>query len=258
MNHAYDQEFEVPPEKAHYTDPGAIPPTSSLAVVSLVFSILGVTALPFLGSIVGIATGHASMGQIRESKGLIGGRSMAKAGLILGYVPIILVLVGIAIASIFWTTTNSVSITSVIHESSRGAKMVNEMDREDYDLVEQSEIPLDGEKIIACYNAGRSNSDPEFALLTNRSIIYLKEGRETRFELTDVSEIKNDEAYEQAYNGLGSFHTQDFGVYHIEVMEKDGPRMRINIEPQIEGAAFFDALEKAWKAATEHAESVSH
>lgn len=58
------------------------PPTNTLAVVSLVASlatfVLGITA------IVGVITGHMALGQIKRTGE--GGRGMALAGLIIGYV----------------------------------------------------------------------------------------------------------------------------------------------------------------------------
>ncbi len=78
----------------------AAPPTNTLAVVSLVSSlatfVLGVTA------IVGVITGHMALGQIKRTGE--GGRGMALAGLIVGYVFIgftVLAIVFFAIAIAF-------------------------------------------------------------------------------------------------------------------------------------------------------------
>ncbi len=61
------------------------PETNGLAVVSLVFGILGWTLLPLVGIIVAIITGHMALGQIRRSGGMQTGEGLAIAGLILGY-----------------------------------------------------------------------------------------------------------------------------------------------------------------------------
>lgn len=65
-------------------------PTNSLAIVSLIFGILGWTLLPFLGSIVAIVCGHLARGEIRRSPidNRPEGDGMAIAGLVLGYAQI--------------------------------------------------------------------------------------------------------------------------------------------------------------------------
>ncbi|WP_295789886.1 DUF4190 domain-containing protein [uncultured Microbacterium sp.] len=62
--------------------------TNTLAIVSLIASIVGVFVLPVIGQIVGIVTGHMSLSQIkaRAEKG----RGLAIAGLIVGYVTLLL------------------------------------------------------------------------------------------------------------------------------------------------------------------------
>jgi len=62
------------------------PPTSNMALVSLIMGILGWLALPIIGSVLAVIFGHAALGEIDRSAGQLGGRGMAQAGLILGYV----------------------------------------------------------------------------------------------------------------------------------------------------------------------------
>lgn len=57
---------------------------SSLSVVSLVAGILGLTLVPFLGSILAIVTAIAARNEIRSSEAPLQGQGMATAGLILG------------------------------------------------------------------------------------------------------------------------------------------------------------------------------
>jgi len=59
-----------------------------MAIVSLIGGIAGWTVLPFLGSIVGIITGHMAKSEIKKSGGMVTGNGMATAGLILGYLSI--------------------------------------------------------------------------------------------------------------------------------------------------------------------------
>lgn len=64
-------------------------PTSGLAVASLITGIAGIVlsfaVFPLLASIAAVITGHMALKQIRQNSA-VGGRGMAIAGLILGYV----------------------------------------------------------------------------------------------------------------------------------------------------------------------------
>lgn len=74
---------------------------SSKALASLIFGILGWTALPIVGSIVAIILGHQARDEIRRAGGRLGGGDLATAGLILGYamlLPFLLVLVVVVAA----------------------------------------------------------------------------------------------------------------------------------------------------------------
>jgi len=62
--------------------------TSTLAIISLIGGITGWTILPFLGAIVAVITGHMAQSEIKKSGGMITGKGMATAGLILGYLAI--------------------------------------------------------------------------------------------------------------------------------------------------------------------------
>jgi hypothetical protein len=64
--------------------------TSTLAVVSLVFGILAWILVPVIGAIVAIITGHMARSEIRRSGGAIEGDGLAVAGLVLGYVSLLL------------------------------------------------------------------------------------------------------------------------------------------------------------------------
>jgi hypothetical protein len=71
--------------------------TNSLAVVSLIFGILGWTVLPFIGAIVAIICGHLARGEIRQSHvdNRPEGDGMAVAGLVLGYSQLLLSVLAI-------------------------------------------------------------------------------------------------------------------------------------------------------------------
>ena len=84
----------------------ALPPvhrtTSTMAVVSLVSGIAAWCMLPVIGSIVAIVCGHLARGEIRRSQGQLDGDGLAVAGLVLGYVQIVMgvLLVLFAIAAL--------------------------------------------------------------------------------------------------------------------------------------------------------------
>ena len=72
-------------------------PNSTMAVVSLVAGILGLTILPTLGSIVAVITGMMARREIRDSAGTLGGDGMATAGLVMGWIGIGLGILGCCI-----------------------------------------------------------------------------------------------------------------------------------------------------------------
>ncbi|HEX5960899.1 MAG TPA: DUF4190 domain-containing protein [Rhodanobacteraceae bacterium] len=76
----------------------AYPRTSSLAVISLIFGILGYVFLPFIGALVAVICGHAARSEIRRAPpGTIDGDGLALAGLILGWVQLACAVVVIGI-----------------------------------------------------------------------------------------------------------------------------------------------------------------
>jgi hypothetical protein len=75
-----NQPYQIPPVK----------PNSNMALISLIFGILGWTALFGVGSIIAIITGHMAKNEIKGSMGRLGGDGMATAGLVLGYSNIVI------------------------------------------------------------------------------------------------------------------------------------------------------------------------
>jgi type IV pilus assembly protein PilA len=76
--------------------------TSGMAIASLIFGLL---FLFFPLSIVAIVLGHISLSQIKKSAGRLGGKGLAIAGLVLGYlgvamIPLILIIAAIAIPNL--------------------------------------------------------------------------------------------------------------------------------------------------------------
>lgn len=101
------QQYPVAPQygsSAQY--PGVPPyapprPSSGLAVTALIAGIAGIvlswTFVALLGSIAAVITGHMALNQIRRNPAL-GGRGMAIAGLILGYVGVAILAFTVVIA----------------------------------------------------------------------------------------------------------------------------------------------------------------
>jgi len=71
------------------------PKTNVLAIISMIAAILGfVWILPFIGSLGGAIMGHISLNQIKRTGE--GGRGMALAGVIVGWIGVAIAVIGIA------------------------------------------------------------------------------------------------------------------------------------------------------------------
>ena len=78
-----------------------IPKTSPLAITSLVTGLLGWTLLPLLGSLVAIVTGHMARSEIRRSRGVLDGDGLAVVGLVLGWLPVMIGVLGLVVIFMF-------------------------------------------------------------------------------------------------------------------------------------------------------------
>ena len=72
-----------------------VPQNSSLAVLSLVCGVLGLTLLPLIGSVVAVITAPMAKREIEESGGTLTGAEMANIGQILGWIGIALLGIGL-------------------------------------------------------------------------------------------------------------------------------------------------------------------
>lgn len=93
---------------AGYANYGATPypaprPSSGLAITSLICGIAGIVlfwaVVPLLASIVAVITGHMALRQTKQNPA-IGGRGMAFAGLIMGYIMVAVLVIGIVMTVI--------------------------------------------------------------------------------------------------------------------------------------------------------------
>lgn len=87
-------EFESMPPSSPAT---VEPPTSPLAIVSLVAGIATWIFLPVIGALTAIITGHIAKNKIRNNAEALKGSGMATAGLILGYLQIVLAIIPICV-----------------------------------------------------------------------------------------------------------------------------------------------------------------
>lgn len=83
------------------------PRTNTLAIVSLVMAVLGFTFLPLISSICAVVFGHIARGQIRRTGE--GGSGFATAGLIIGYVSIVLFVIAVGALILFAIAASSSS-----------------------------------------------------------------------------------------------------------------------------------------------------
>jgi len=71
--------------------PPRVPETNNkLSIVSLVLGVLGIVPCSWFTGIPAIVTGHIALNRANKSPGEFGGKGMAKAGLIMGYISLVL------------------------------------------------------------------------------------------------------------------------------------------------------------------------
>ena len=97
--------------------PPAGVPNSNSAMISLIAGILGLTLVPFIGSIVAVVTGNMARREIRDSGGSMGGDGMATAGLVLGWIGIGLGVLTICIIAVIFAASFAM-ILFAVQESS--------------------------------------------------------------------------------------------------------------------------------------------
>ncbi len=74
--------------------------TNTMAILSLIAGIAGLSVLPFIGSIVAVILGPIAKRDIAASGGAQGGEGLATAGTILGWVGIGLTVLGVCITAV--------------------------------------------------------------------------------------------------------------------------------------------------------------
>lgn len=74
--------------------------TSDWAAVALIAGILGLTLLPFVGSLVAIIAGYVGKSDINHSMGRLTGGKLASWGLILGWIGMSIFILGLCLVVI--------------------------------------------------------------------------------------------------------------------------------------------------------------
>jgi hypothetical protein len=93
------------------------PPTNTLAIVSLVSSIVGWVFFPIIGGLVGVITGHMARREIKNSQGMQSGDGLAIAGLIVGYLNLLTFCVSALLFLLFFGSMIGLSACAVLAES---------------------------------------------------------------------------------------------------------------------------------------------
>ena len=93
-------------------------PTSGFSVASLVLGIVGLTMMPIIASIPAVIFGHMARAEIKKSEGNLGGDGMAVAGLITGYISLIL-----------WSLLIVVMVVMLIAGVAMFPKLMNELSK---------------------------------------------------------------------------------------------------------------------------------
>jgi len=88
----------------------AAPPTHTLAIVSLVTGILGLTVCSGIGSVAALVSGYIARDEMRKRPGQYSGEGLALAGVILGWVGIGIWVLSLALAFIALIVTLVFSI----------------------------------------------------------------------------------------------------------------------------------------------------
>jgi hypothetical protein len=235
-------------------------PICGLATLSMIFGILSFVILPFCGALVALVLGWGSRARIRESAGHLGGETRARIGIILGA----LNLAFCAFALLFVLTSvraYRMEATPVTIQSATiatpppafspltpGVKMANEMGNAEYDLIEKLHLADKNEPVVCAYTAEGDRFNPEMAVLTTKRICYIKDSRITPLKLTEIASILDHRKYLERYQPhSGGFNPSD--QFNIEIIGKDGTRMRVVIRPALDGPSFYEALNDTWKAA---------
>ena len=76
--------------------------TRALAVASLIAGIFSWILMPFIAGVVAVICGHMARGEIKRSNGTLEGDGLAIAGLVLGWINVVLCVLAVAAVVLFF------------------------------------------------------------------------------------------------------------------------------------------------------------
>jgi hypothetical protein len=95
------------------------PPTSTLAIISLIAGVTGFTIFPFAGSLIAVVAGLFARREIQAAEGAIQGDGIAMAGLVLGLIGVGLSMLGLClVGSVFGISVCLGLFAATIEQSS--------------------------------------------------------------------------------------------------------------------------------------------
>jgi hypothetical protein len=158
----YQQPYQVPQGR----------PTNGMAIASLIMGISGFLCLPGLGSILALIFGYLGKGQVARSQGAQDGRGMALAGIVLGWIGLILTLVvaGLIVASVI-AVVESEGADAIVDEFEQGFNegLLDAVDEATAGCTPVEEHPDMGrahinesEAAVVSYNSEPPTSGPHF------------------------------------------------------------------------------------------------
>jgi len=118
-------------------------------------------------------------------------------------------------------------ITCCDLENPGGVLTYNELPNSVIEFFDKTDI-LENEQIIAYYDVTIVLDNSESAILTNKNLLYYKDGRIERFPLNSIVSIEEEDCF-----GLCIFAST-----------RDGRVMKIEIAPLNDGDLFLDLLRK--------------
>lgn len=148
-------------------------PTNGMAVAALIFGILGLVILYGIGPILALIFGYVARGQIKRSQGQQGGQGMALAGIILGWIGLVLTILFFALIAVgVFATIGNPEVRSIISdEFEKGfAKEQLKIDATEAGCGPVEKFPSQGEKHVAegaghpAYNSDPPTSGPHYEL----------------------------------------------------------------------------------------------
>ena len=204
---AWGQPQASPPPPPGSGSPYAPPPTTStwtpassaygpqktnpLAIVSLVFAIANFVICFFIGAIVAIITGHIASAQIKRSNGTQGGKGLARAGTIVGYVGLALSILGVVGVVVAFTVFGDEIIESELRSDAKA--FVENAERE---AAFSGTDVRDAETLARAYNATEFDDVFESMILANGASIF--SATEADWEASDWRVQLNGESFQEA------------------------------------------------------------